>query len=134
MLRDTLVFITATVGAARYSRFAPYRPKVDYIGPEAWTKKKALKPLARLARFAYGVDFNPAGWSHDELYRQGGTEADRLRADNDFLQIMLFIAERHKGPLGMLQRHLARLRAQTLYHFVREEGQHFFEYHEVPTC
>lgn len=128
MLRDSFVFIASLVGPSRYHRFAPYQPKVDYIGPEAWTKRKALKPLAWAARFAWGFDLNVAGWLHDELYRLGGTEADRLAADNFFLTCMLWLIDTVKAAFGFLQRHLARLRAQAFYSFVREEGQHFFSY------
>jgi hypothetical protein len=133
MLRDSLVFIAALLEPALYAKLGPYQPKHDYVGPEAWTKRKALKPLARLARYAYGVDFNVAGWVHDQLYLLGGGELERSKADAAFLTIMLWLIEQHpgKGPVGMLQRHLARLRAQTLYHFVREQGCHFFTYSGV---
>lgn len=125
-------FIRTYVGDAKFAQMealGPYSPKRNYIGPEAWTKR--LKVAAKIARNAWGIDLNPAGWAHDRLCEIGGTEEDRTKADNAFQAIMNHIIDTESSQvwgLGRIQRDLARRRAATYYSLVRENGEGFFIY------
>ncbi len=64
---------------------------------------------------------------HDYRYWSGGTEADRLAADREFMEFMFdIIEERH----WRWMRPLARRRALTYYDAVRAIGDKFFNYRE----
>ena len=132
-LSDSFDFIAQLIGKDLYARLPIYNPKVDYIGPEAWTEIKALKPIADLARRSWGIDLNMAGFVHDFLYSVGGDGAARLRADTAFLTMMNFLIEQQSSKVwgvGRIQRNLARAYADRLYSLVRENGTSFFRYDE----
>jgi hypothetical protein len=102
-----------------------YDPDCDYCGPEGkwWSKL--------IPRRLYGVDFNPACYHHDEAYRKGGTETDRLDADRAFLEHMRKAVQlRH--PWWSARRYLAMRWVYRYYAAVRiggDEGRSF-NYHE----
>lgn len=122
MIPGFLSFAAQTLGPGRFLRLAPYDDAKNYIGPG----RAALGIL----RKAYGCDFNPAGWTHDGTYEQGGTEADRERADMDFLACCLFIVENTPQPWGTawIRRPLARQRAMNYYQAVRTGGAACFTF------
>jgi len=125
-------YIRRRVGSELYDRLPPYNPKKDYIGPEAWTKIKELEPLAKIVRFAWGIDLNLAGWVHDGLYLIGGGEEERQLYDQIFLEVMHWLIERQALPvIGQIQKRLAKIRARELHALVRRCGPCFFSYREV---
>jgi hypothetical protein len=131
-MTPALDFIRSYVGEAKFAEMealGKYNQKTNYIGPQSWTSK--LKIAAKIARNAYGLDFNPAGWCHDRLYSIGGGEKEREQADTAFLVVMNHIIDTESSKIwgvGRIQRNLARSRALKLYALVRENGEHFFTY------
>jgi len=56
-----------------------YNPDFDYVGPNGLRFLKLIIP-----RTIYGVSINKRGFNHDRRYQEGGTEEDRLEADQEF--------------------------------------------------
>ena len=109
----------------KWDHFSPLNPSVDYVGPEGsyWSN---LIPQA-----PFGVDFRPDAWIHDNLYRIGGTEDDRERADLVFSSMMLQSIQDHKFPRicpNWLGRWLARHAAGGYYDAVRLGGGGCFSF------
>jgi len=95
-----------------------YNPNIDYVGAEGdWKSKLIPKTI-------WGININRAAFIHDYWYKKGGTAHDRFVADTMFLADMLKIIE--MSGVWRIRRFLARHRAVTYFHAVREAGEKAF--------
>lgn len=118
-IRRFFDLVRVLVGEEKFDLFRTFRPGVDYVGPEGanWKPPQTI----------YGVDVRPAAWVHDELYRIGGCEEDRERADIIFHTLMLQLIEDHHFSWWQVGfRFLARYRATSYYEAVRIGGAEHF--------
>jgi len=95
----------------------------DYVGPEGWRARLVPNRI-------HGVDVNFAAFWHDRLYFLGGSEADRLFADREFLAIIgqQLIATCRGFRFLLLP--FAMIRAMVYYRAVRRLGKGCFNYHQ----
>jgi hypothetical protein len=105
-----------------------YDPCYDYSGPENNRLLSALIPST-----LYGINCNPAFYVHDALFRIGGDDLDRRKADGNMLIIGLRIIE--EAPrrwwlygANWLRRSLAKKRLLSYYNMVRAGGESSFNY------
>lgn len=107
------------------SHHADYAPK-DGCGCGRYDAAIDMVPDS----FWFGtVNWKPACCIHDDRYERGGSEADKVEADREFLDNLLWIADSSRGK-WYVPTWWARHRAMTYYDAVIRAGAKSFNYTE----
>lgn len=116
---------THIINGVEYSAHPDYLPK-DGCGCGADRAAFDYVPDT----FWFGaVDWRPACCIHDDRYERGGSEADKVAADREFLDNLLWIAD-SPSVKWYVPTWWARHRAMTYYDAVIRAGAKSFNYTE----